>query len=237
MGPRVVAGTLEFTLVDVGMWFSCGVTVGGATYCWGLDDRGQLGSTPLTEACRDYDGNEFHCSSVPVPVSEELNVSRLATGTSHVCALTPAGEAYCWGDNTFGQLGDGTTSTARTPMLVLGGLQFEAITAGYQHTCGLTNDGVAYCWGSNDQGALGSSGALEICGGDRCSTTPAPVAGGLSFESLSAGRGPGGSHTCGVTQSGVAYCWGNNNAGQLGGGSFGGVKMEPVLVVGQPIEY
>jgi alpha-tubulin suppressor-like RCC1 family protein len=238
MAPRVVAGTLEFTSVDVGMWFTCAVTAAGQTYCWGLDDSGQLGHTQVTETCYDLDGNVFPCSSVPVPVpvSDGLTVSSLATGTAHVCALTPEGVAYCWGDNRFGQLGDGTTSTARTPVLVLGGLQFEAITAGYRHTCGLTKDSAAYCWGSNAKGAIGSTGTIDNCDGQRCSATPALVAGGLRFKSLSAGRGPGGSHTCGVTQTGLAYCWGSNSVGQLGSGFFGGLSVEPVRVAGQPVE-
>ena len=235
--PTVVAGGLNFTSVDVGMWFSCGVTMEGHAYCWGLGDKGQLGQTQVTEVCGDLDGTKHPCSSVPARVVSELTVSSLTTGSEHVCMLTPEGAAYCWGDNAAGQLGDGTTVSTDTPVPVIGDLRFVELTGGDRHTCGLTGDGTAYCWGSNSKGALGSAGTFDNCDGRLCSMMPAPVTGGLRFKLLSAGRGPGGSHTCGVTPSGVAYCWGNNKAGQLGGGSSGGIKMEPVLVVGQPIEY
>ncbi len=237
MWPTEVAGGLFFTSVDVGMWFSCGVTREGHTYCWGLGDKGQLGLTQGTELCGDLNGTKHPCSSIPARVATEFPVTSLTTGSEHVCVLTPEGAAYCWGDNAFGQLGDGTTTSAVTPVRVLGDLAFVELTGGDRHTCGLTGDGTAYCWGSNSRGALGSGVTLDDCDGRACSMLPTPVAAGLRFESLSASRGPGGSHTCGMTQSGLAYCWGNNAVGQLGIGLFGGIGEEPALVAGQAVEY
>jgi alpha-tubulin suppressor-like RCC1 family protein len=237
MFPTVVGGGHSFTSVDVGMWFSCGVTREGQVYCWGLGDKGQLGQTQVTEICGDVRGTKHPCSSVPVRVVSEFPAASLTTGSEHVCTLTPDGAAYCWGDNTFGQLGDGTTTSTDTPVRVLGDLSFVALTGGDRHTCGLTGDGIAYCWGSNAKDALGAADALDNCSDRMCSMMPAPVAGGLEFASLSAGRGPGGSHTCGMTLSGKAYCWGDNAAGQLGIGLFGGTSKEPVMVAGQPMDY
>jgi alpha-tubulin suppressor-like RCC1 family protein len=237
MFPTVVAGGHHFTSVDVGMWFSCGVTSEGEVYCWGLGDKGQLGQTQLTEVCGDVRGTKHPCSSVPVRAVSAFTVASVTTGSEHVCALTPEGAAYCWGDNASGQLGDGTTTSTFTPVRVLGDLSFSALTGGDRHTCGLTGDGTAYCWGSNAKGALGAVSALDTCNDRNCSMMPVPVAGGLRFASVSASRGPGGSHTCGMTQSGRAYCWGDNTVGQLGMGLFGGISTEPVMVVGQPIEY
>jgi alpha-tubulin suppressor-like RCC1 family protein len=83
------------------------------------------------------------------------------------------------------------------------------IAGGLEHTCGVTTGGSAYCWGDNDHGQLGDGTDLDRF------ITPVPVAGGLSFASLTAGTG----HTCGVTGAGSLYCWGDNGHGRLGDGT------------------
>jgi alpha-tubulin suppressor-like RCC1 family protein len=79
----------------------------------------------------------------------------LAVGSFHACALTGTGDAYCWGNNQFGQVGDGTTVNKNDPTLVSGGLKFTSISAGVAHTCGITTDGAVACWGLNLAGELG----------------------------------------------------------------------------------
>ena len=79
----------------------------------------------------------------------------LTAGVRHTCGLSAAGAAFCWGDNTFGQLGDGTTTDRLTPTAVSGSLAFAYIKAGDLFTCGITSTGVAYCWGDNEYGQLG----------------------------------------------------------------------------------
>ena len=118
-----------------------------------------------------------------------------------------AGAAYCWGIERSLGIGLSDTITHSSPAPVVGGLTFQSVSAA-GHTCGVTTAGVAYCWGSNFQGSLGV-GSLD---GDSLATAPVPVVGGLSFQSVSGG----GSHACGVTTSGAAYCWGRNSEGQLG---------------------
>jgi alpha-tubulin suppressor-like RCC1 family protein len=83
---------------------------------------------------------------------------RITAGQSHTCGLTAAFTAYCWGDNTFGQLGDGTTTDRLTPTAVGGGLTFAYLKAGDLSTCGVTTTGVGYCWGDNEYGQLGNGG-------------------------------------------------------------------------------
>jgi hypothetical protein len=141
-------------------------------------------------------------------------------GGSFTCALSDVGEAYCWGDNDSGQLGDGTRIERHSPVRVSGEHSFSAITVGGVHACGLSL-GTAYCWGSNSRGQLGD-GTLT----DRLS--PVPVATGLSFRAISAGS----DHTCGLTHAGAAYCWGSNLNGQLGDGTSAEERLTPVPVTG-----
>jgi alpha-tubulin suppressor-like RCC1 family protein len=80
-------------------------------------------------------------------------------GSFHACALTGDGQAYCWGNNQFGQLGDSSVVSKSFPTAVVGGLHFTSIAAGVAHTCGTTSDGSVACWGSNLAGELGDKNA------------------------------------------------------------------------------
>jgi len=149
----------------------------------------------------------------PKPIARAL-----AAGFYHTCAVSVAGAAYCWGFNSFGPLGDGTTTLRTTPVAVSGGLLFQSISAGIYHTCGLTASGAAYCWGNNASGQLGDGTTSNR-------TSPVAVSGGLVFQAISAGD----DHTCGLTASGAAYCWGSGYLGD-GAGSHG---TTPVAVSGE----
>jgi len=146
----------------------------------------------------------------------------VSAGWSHTCALTTAGEAYCWGQNESGELGIGQVSPYVTfPIRVSGGLRFAYLDAGGNFTCGLTAAGVAYCWGSDSSGTLGVGASDTIA-----SPVPLTVAGGLTFVSLSVGP----DHVCGTTADGRAFCWGNGDIGQLGTGVEQSSAHAPVPV-------
>jgi alpha-tubulin suppressor-like RCC1 family protein len=145
----------------------------------------------------------------------------LTANGHHTCTLASDGSALCWGLNGTGQLGDGSTINRTTPVPVTGGLTFASITGGGHHTCGLTSGGIAYCWGGNVFGALGD-------GSTTSRTAPVAVMGELRFTSLIGG---GFHHTCGLTTSGAAYCWGWNQDGQLGDGTTTN-RTTPVAVAG-----
>ena len=227
--PVPVTGGLTFATVSAA-WVNhtCGVTSGGAAYCWGFDVSGNDFGT----------GRATHYQNVPAAVVGGLTFASVSTGYSHTCGLTPGGVAYCWGrgENT-GELGNGTTSGSTTPVAVAGGLSFATLSAGgWYHSCGLTISGAAYCWGDNGLGELGAGTTTgpEQCGPDEyrpdgwpCSPVPVAVVGGLTFTQISTGD----LHTCGVTTGGAAYCWGSNNAGQLGTGDTTR-SASPVAVVG-----
>ena len=203
-GPQAVIGGLEFASISSGYLFTCGLTSGGAAYCWGFNDYGQLGDGTTTGS--EDDG--------PQAVIGGLKFASLSADSYyHTCGLTSRGAAYCWGYNGRGELGDGTTTDSDEdgPQAVIGGLKFASIQTGGYHTCGLTSRGAAYCWGANGDGQLGD-GTEENSDEDG----PQRVIGGLKFARL----GSDGYHNCGLTSRGAAYCWGWNEYGQLGDGTM-----------------
>lgn len=152
-----------------------------------------------------------------------LYATQVATGETHTCALTSEGTVMCWGDNEYGQLGDGTTTNRSAPVTVVGLSHVTALTAGDEHTCALLESGIVRCWGGNELGQLGAGDAAPIS-----STTPLTVSAPLSnVVALSAGY----HHTCAVLGSGGVMCWGENEYGQLGNGSNLNSAV-PVEVVG-----
>ena len=122
----------------------------------------------------------------------------VSAGQAYSCGVTIDGAAYCWGNNAYGQLGNGSTNPSTTPVPVDGGLVFASLSVGWGFTCGLTTGGGASCWGG-DYGPR-----------------PAPVGAGLTFTSLTIG---GWGFVCGLTAGGAAYCWGVNSEGEFGDGT------------------
>jgi alpha-tubulin suppressor-like RCC1 family protein len=225
--PVAVSGGLSFMGLATGTLHTCGLTSAGVAYCWGDNTHGKLGGGTTTgpETCfiGGPGGGSFPCSTVPVHVETTLRLVSLSAGTAvgaHTCALTATGAGYCWGDNSSGQLGNGSTTNSAIPVPVSGGLSFSALAAGFHHTCGLTS-GMAYCWGDNSSGQLGDGSTTN-------SAIPVPVSGGtLRFSTIATG----GWHTCGLTSAGAGYCWGGNYSGQLGNGSTAASSI-PVAVSG-----
>ena len=140
---------VSFAAVTGGAAHTCGLTTGlsAAAYCWGGNGSGQLGDGTKT--------NQLTPVLVQAPAG--VSFAAVTAGAAHTCGVTAAGAAYCWGDNGFGQLGDGTTTSQSSPVLVQApaGVSFAAVTGGVAHTCGVTAAGIAYCWGRNLEGQLG----------------------------------------------------------------------------------
>ena len=137
--PTLVGGGLTFQSLGAGETWTCGLTTAGQAYCWGnLSAANQTQTSPKSYAA----ASPF---------------SSLSVGGAHACGLTSDGTAFCWGNNTFGQLGDSTTTRRDVPTAVAGGLTFRALSAGYAHTCALAKpDGGVVCWGLNQAGEIGN---------------------------------------------------------------------------------
>ena len=166
--PVSVTGPAMST-ISAGSAVSCATATGGVSYCWGEDNFEQLGNGSGENPCMI---KEFRhrCSTTPVAVQPAIGFGVLAPGFIHVCALTPAGAAWCWGDNTMGQLGTGGASSA-TARAVAHPQPFQDIDTGQFHTCAITSTYAVQCWGENSSGQLGDGTASRR-------PTPASIAGG-----------------------------------------------------------
>ena len=221
--PVAVTGVTALSFISLGRAHACAVAPGGSAWCWGSNTFGQIGAS-TRETCADVYGRIAGCSSVPLAVVRGgLTFSSIASGGDHTCALTSAGAAYCWGANASGELGNGSQANTDVPTAVAGGMRFTSLTAGDRFTCGIASGGNAWCWGVN----IDSPYAVNPA--DRYSATPTLVAGGISFESISAG----GMNVCGVATTHLAYCWGIAGLGQLGIG-YEGPNTPPHIPVTSP---
>jgi alpha-tubulin suppressor-like RCC1 family protein len=207
------------TAISAGADHTC-VVADGKAFCWGYNGNGQLGNDSTA------------ASSVPVAVKADSGplagktVTAIAAGYAHSCAVAD-GQAFCWGYNLSGQLGNDSTTASSVPTAVkadsgpLAGKAVTSVTAGYAHSCAVA-DGQAFCWGYNDFGQLGNDSTTA-------SSVPTAVdtSGTLAdrtVTTIAAGR----LHTCAVAD-GKASCWGFNGNGRLGNNGTADAKV-PVAV-------
>jgi len=198
--PTPVAGDLTFRAIAAGGNHSCGVTTGDVAYCWGSNAEGQLGTNNRTAA-----------AAPTIVAAPGFAFSSITAGDAFTCALQASdGAAFCWGDNTHGQLGDNTTTDRLVPNNVQGNLKFTQIDAGDTYVCGVTTTGALYCWGQNASGQLGN-------GSNTSASTPQLVAppAGQTWKSVSAAIA--GQSVCATTNTNAAYCWGTNSGGLASG--------------------
>jgi alpha-tubulin suppressor-like RCC1 family protein len=141
LAPRPIATTVS--ALAAGSSHTCAV-VAGRALCWGDNRSGQLGDGTTEARVRPT-------AVIDLPGTP----TALVAGAVHTCALLTDGTAACWGQNLYGQLGNGSTANATTPIPVSGDLAFERLSAGGAVTCGRTSDGDEYCWGLNQSGQLG----------------------------------------------------------------------------------
>ena len=190
---------------------SCAITDAGALLCWGSNFAGEIGDGTTQPRL------------MPTPVAGlSQGVAAVALGSAEsVCALTTAGAVLCWGDNSFGELGDGTLANHPTPAPVAG-LEsgVNAISAGSTWFCAIQAPGRALCWGQNEIGELGD-------GTHTRRATPVAVVGlDSGVTAIAAGVWT----TCALKDTGAVLCWGDNGYGNLGNGTFEG-STTPVVAL------
>jgi alpha-tubulin suppressor-like RCC1 family protein len=189
------------TFLSVGAHHACVVLSSGGAKCWGGNTSGQLG-----------DGTSTNRGLAVDVVGFSSNVQTIDAGFSHTClASVSPNRIYCFGSNSYNQLGDGTGLNSASPVLVSGYSNAVDVSAGNQHSCARVLAGELICWGDNSQGALGDG------------TTNSPqypisiIYSGLVIQRISAGFG----HTCGTRASdGEVLCWGRGAEGQIGDGAL-----------------
>jgi len=196
---KAIPGAPPFASVSAGGGLGCGLTAAGAAYCWGWG--------PL--------GNGQHRSESPVPVAPSIAFRSLSVGTGYACGVSTGGEVWCWGASYYFVTGPDGQAETEYPVRVPfpNSVIPRDVSAGGYHACVLSTTDSVWCWGYARYGQLGvDPGTLPHLCPRGCSAMPVAVTGGLTFASVTAGE----THTCGITTTGVAYCWGDNWTGALG---------------------
>ena len=201
------------TGIAVGDFHSCAISA-GSVYCWGLGASGRLGDGNvgnINKAVRVCAAG----TTVPVPFSGCTDflesVTAIAAGSNHTCAIS-AGSVYCWGSGANGRLGNNSTANSLVPVAVsnvggaTGALPASQISVGEHHACAISG-GTPYCWGRGANGRLGD-------GANDDNMVPNAVS-GASFETTVTWISAGTRHSC-LVATGAAYCWGDNDDGQIG---------------------
>jgi len=191
-------GQYGFVEVSVGDTHTCGILENGKVMCWGSNSDGQLG-----------DGTNSD-SSIPVYVSSAQSIyfTQIDLGKAHSCATNYSGEIYCWGRNSFGQLGDGTIQNRLTPTMVNLPIGYSAVSvsSGGDHSCAILNGSQPACWGRNSQGQLGDGtllGKLE----------PRIIQNSAwsGVSRITAGE----TQSCVITSNNQVWCWGESSSGMF----------------------
>ncbi|HEX2080932.1 MAG TPA: hypothetical protein VHG08_24730, partial [Longimicrobium sp.] len=209
---RPAATAARFERLSAGRDHACGVTAGGEVLCWGLGAGGALGPAGVDRCTVQVESRPHRLTPAPAPCARTprsvplpARAVEVAAGDAHTCALTAAGELYCWGDVYSIRF-----RAARPRRIGPPGVRLARVASGSRHVCGLDGQGALYCWGRNWFGQLGGASGRD--GSPRLARVP-------DLPPLRAVTG-GDEHTCGVARSGGAFCWGRNFNGQLGGGTW-----------------
>lgn len=206
--PAQVPQLTEVSAIAAGSSHTCALRRDGDVLCWGA----QIGDAVDTERC---DGSP--CHRVPTLVGGLPKSAAIASGAGGACVITESREAWCWGSNVYGPLGDGTDASRPAPGRVVGLDGVSEIATGGNHSCAIREDGSLWCWGNNALGQLGAGGV----GPSRW--LPGHTVGNYGLTGLSLGT----YHSCGL-RDGAPVCWGYNSSGEIG--PVGRTKPVEVLV-------
>jgi alpha-tubulin suppressor-like RCC1 family protein len=207
----VVGGFTDWVQISAGISHTAAVRANGTAWAWGANGYGKLGNNTITD------------TSSPVSVVGGFtDWVQISVAAVHTAAIRANGTAWAWGSNGLGRLGDGTTTSRRSPVSVVGGFtDWVQISAGFDGTAAVRANGTAWAWGNNNSGELGTNDITSR-------SSPVSVVGGFTdWVQISIGL----SHTVAVRANGTVWAWGNNTLGRLGDGTTTS-RRSPVSVVG-----
>jgi len=210
----VLGESKTFCQITAGLSHIAAIDNNGRAWAWGPGGAGQLGN------------NSTASQTTPVSVlGATKTFCKIGSGNFHTVAIDKNGQAWAWGQNNFGQLGDNTTAQRLTPVSVLGATKtFCQIAAGYYHNLAIDKNGRAWAWGYNRRGQLGNSSIIV-------KYTPVSVCGApKTFCQIDAGQEH---HSVAIDKNGQAWAWGQNFGGALGNNGFAS-ETTPVSVCGAP---
>ena len=195
-----------------GYYHACVIASDNKLYCWGRNHRGQLGNNSMVDSSRPVAVNM-------TGVLAGKTIKQISTGAYHTCVVASDDNAYCWGENMKGQLGNNSTANSSVPVKVdtsgvLAGKTIKQISTGHYHTCAVASDDKMYCWGENNNGELGNGSTVDSRVPVAVNMTGVLV--GKTIKQISTGPSY---HTCVIASDNKIYCWGSNNYGQLGNNS------------------
>ena len=195
--PVTVNGLSGATAISVASQSACALLSDATVACWGSNSSGQLGTGTVTLS-----------ELAPVAVVGVSGATAITSAGLYSCALLSDGTVRCWGDNSTGQLGNGTTSGSSTSVLVSGLANATSVSAANTFACAALSGGAVRCWGDNTYGQLGNGTTTN-------SSTPVTVSGLTNATAVSVGQ----YQACATLSDGSVQCWGRNNNGQLGNGT------------------
>ncbi len=201
----VTQGGISYSQIAAGNLTSCALSTAGAAYCWGRGTSGELGN------------NSTSGRTTPAAVNTSgalsgKTVSQIAVGSQFTCALDSAGGSYCWGADVSGQLGNPATALSSSVPEAVTSNSTVTISAGQNQACAISSGGAAYCWGDDTYGELGNGTTTSTAQTSPVAVSTSGVLAGVTLTQISAGS----NYTCALSSAGVAYCWGQDNYGQLG---------------------
>ena len=221
--PVNVLGITTGVQIYTGTYFTCALLTDGTVKCWGYNDYGRLGNGTM-----NFDAYPTPAAVLGITTAIQLNSS----AANFSCAILSDHTIKCWGRNSNGQIGNGSTgSGVATPAAVSGISTATQISLGNDYSCALLSDGTIKTWGANDSGQLGDGTTTQR-------TTPVTVSGITTATQVSCRL----SHSCALLSDGTMKCWGSNTYGQFGNGtttnsltpvSVSGITTATQIVVGE----